>query len=60
MEAFLLDRVTVADEDFRALAARRSEHVKGYLVAEGRLPADRVLVADASDAKASRVSFTLK
>ena len=47
-----------------ALAARRAEWVKGYLTAEGRLPAERVLVAS-SDAgtvstKVSRVDFTLK
>jgi uncharacterized protein involved in outer membrane biogenesis len=64
MEAFLLERITVSDEELRALSARRSEKVKGYLVAQGRLPAERVLVAasslDASSAKASRVDFTLK
>ena len=60
MEAFLLEHVAVTDDDFRALAARRGEHVKGYLVTEGRLPAERVLVAEAPEAKASRVSFTLK
>lgn len=60
MEAFLLERITVGDEELRALASQRAEKVKGYLVAPGRLPADRVLVADASNAKASRVDFTLK
>ncbi|MGZ5103956.1 MAG: DUF748 domain-containing protein [Usitatibacter sp.] len=65
MESFLLERVTVSDEDFRALASRRGDRVKAYLVAEGRLPAERVLVAEApdaqtADAKSSRVSFTLK
>jgi hypothetical protein len=38
--------------------------VKGYLTAQGRLPAERVMVAsaDAGDAAArvSRVDFTLK
>jgi hypothetical protein len=64
MEAFLLERITVSDEELRALSARRSDKVKGYLIAQGRLPAERVLVAassqDASSAKASRVDFTLK
>jgi Domain of Unknown Function (DUF748) len=64
MEAFLLERITVSDDELRALSARRSDTVKGYLVAQGRLPADRVLVAaastDAANAKASRVDFTLK
>jgi uncharacterized protein involved in outer membrane biogenesis len=64
MEAFLLEHISVSDEELRALSARRLEKVKGYLVAQGRLPPDRVLVAanspDASNAKASRVDFTLK
>jgi hypothetical protein len=64
MEAFLLEHITVGDDELRALSARRSDTVKGYLVAQGRLPPDRVLVAtasaDAANAKASRVDFTLK
>jgi outer membrane protein OmpA-like peptidoglycan-associated protein len=63
MEAFLLERVQVGDEELRALAARRSEQVKAYLVSKGQLPAERVLIA-AADApekpQASRVDFTLK
>ncbi len=64
MEAKLFEKLQVGDEQLRALATRRAEWVKGYLTAQGRLPAERVLVAsaDAADAstKASRVDFTLK
>ena len=65
MEAFLLERIQVGDEELRALAARRSEQVKTYLVSQGQLPADRVLVAAADPSasekpQASRVDFTLK
>ena len=64
MEAKLLEKTQVSDEQLRALATRRAEWVKGYLTAQGRLPAERVLVAsaDAADAntKVSRVDFTLK
>ena len=65
MEAFLLERVPVGEEELRALASRRSEQVKTYLVGKGQLPADRVLIATAAQpsterAQASRVDFTLK
>jgi hypothetical protein len=64
MEAFLLERIAVSDDELRALSARRSDKVKDYLVAQGHMPPDRVLVAaasaDAASAKGSRVDFTLK
>jgi hypothetical protein len=64
MEAKLFEKLQVGDEQLRGLAMRRAEWVKGYLTAQGRLPAERVLVAsaDAGDtgAKTSRVDFTLK
>ncbi len=65
MEAFLLDRVTVGEEELRALAARRSESVKSYLISKGGLAPERVLMADASQPdtqkdEASRVTFALK
>jgi uncharacterized protein involved in outer membrane biogenesis len=64
MEAKLFEKLQVGDEQLRGLAMRRAEWVKGYLTAQGRLPAERVLVAsaDAGDtgAKSSRVDFTLK
>lgn len=64
MEAFLLERVPVGQEELRALATRRSEQVKTYLVGHN-LPAERVLVAAAAEpasgkAASSRVDFTLK
>jgi outer membrane protein OmpA-like peptidoglycan-associated protein len=63
MEAFLLERVQVGEVELRALAARRSEQVKSYLVGKGQLPADRVLIATSEapeKSQASRVDFTLK
>jgi hypothetical protein len=60
MEAFLLARTSIGDEELRALAAGRGEKVKGYLVAQGHLPAERVLLAGSANAKASRVDLTLK
>jgi len=59
MEAFLLEHTPVGEEDFRALAARRAERVKGYLIAQGHLPAERVRVAGTASAKASRVDLAL-
>jgi len=66
MEALLLDRIVVGDEELRALGVRRAEQVKGYLVGKGQLPAERVLVASApaeapADGKARMsVDFTLR
>ena len=66
MEAMLLERIPVGDEELRALSLRRTEAVKGFLVQEGRLGAERVTMgtpADApagSKARASRVDFALR
>ena len=65
MEKFLLERIAASDEDLRALAQRRSEHVKSYLVGKDQLPAERVLVAAAPaaagpDKPGARVEFTLR
>jgi hypothetical protein len=66
MEALLLERIAVGDAELAALAARRGEQVKAYLVAEGRLPAERVLIAAAPAAPAAgktqlaRVDFNLR
>ena len=64
MEARLTEKLGVGEDELRALAVRRGEWVKGYLTAQGRLPAERVLVAAADAGQAgthvSRVEFTLK
>jgi len=64
MEAKLLQGQLVGDDALAVLAAQRAEWVKGYLTAEGRLPAGRVSVASAgageAGTKESRVEFTLK
>ena len=66
MEALLLERIEIGEEELRALGERRAEQVKGFLVGQGQLPAERVLVAAGTDATAqdkartSRVEFTLR
>jgi hypothetical protein len=66
MEAALLERIEVGEDALKALGARRAEHVKGYLVGKGQLPAERVLVAAApvetpAEGKARMsVDFTLR
>lgn len=60
MEAFLLERTPVGDEAFQALATRRGERVKDYLVAQGHLPPERVLLASSTNDKANRVDLALK
>jgi uncharacterized protein involved in outer membrane biogenesis len=64
MEAKLLEKLQVGDGVLQGLAARRAEWVKGYLTAQGRLPAERVMVAaagaDEAQTRVSRVDFTLK
>jgi len=65
MEALLLTRIEVSDEELKGLAQRRAEQVKSYLVGKGQLPAERILLAAADTpapekAQLSRVEFTLK
>ena len=66
MEAYLLERIAITAEDLTALATRRSEGVKSYLVEKGHLPPERVLVASSGesvpqqDNHESRVELTLK
>jgi hypothetical protein len=62
LEALLLERIAVDEAQLAELARRRAEGARGYLVADGRLPAERVTVgepaADAPDA--TRVLFQLR
>jgi hypothetical protein len=65
MEALLLTRIVVGDEELKGLSRQRAEQVKTYLVGKGQLPAERILVATAGTptpegAQLSRVEFTLK
>jgi hypothetical protein len=66
METLLLEKSAVGEAELAALAARRAEQVKSYLVGEGRLPAERVLLATAGAAPAAgkaqpaRVDFNLR
>src|SRR5687767_2450246 len=65
MEALLLTRIVISDEELKGLSRQRAEQVKTYLVGKGQLPAERILVATAGTpppegAQLSRVEFTLK
>jgi uncharacterized protein involved in outer membrane biogenesis len=65
MESALLDRIQIGDAELSALAARRAEQVKSYLVGKGQLPAQRVVIAAANATPATkeqlaRVDFTLR
>lgn len=60
MEAALLKGIQIGDEQLKALALARGEQAKGYLVASGRLPADRVLVAASAEEPSRRVAFALR
>ena len=64
MEARLLEKMQVGDDALRGLAERRAQWVKSYLTEQGRLPAERVMVASAPAGdiatRVSRVDFTLK
>ena len=59
--------IEVSEAELAALSARRGEQAKAYLIASGRLPAERVSVAEkaapakeGSKARLSRVDFALR
>jgi len=66
MEALLLERIVVGEEELQALARRRGEAVKTHLSGQAQLPAERLLVAAPGAATAeekaplNRVQFGLK
>lgn len=61
LEALLLERIQVSEQQLDELARRRAEQARAYLVAEGRLAPERVVFADADEGTgATRVSFTLR
>jgi len=66
-EKIAAEPVEVSEAELQALAAARKEKVKAYLVADGRLAADRVMEASGApkaeerpSVKLSRVDFALK
>jgi hypothetical protein len=64
MEALLLERIEIGPDALNALALRRSENVRNYLVQQAHLPVERVHMATPGPASpeashASRVEFTL-
>ena len=66
MEAALLERIAIGDEELRALSLKRTEAVQDFLVQKGRLEADRVTTGTSgaapaeSKARPSRVDFVLR
>jgi hypothetical protein len=71
MEKLMVTNTTVSDDDLTALANRRAQAVKDWLLQTGKIPEDRLfLLASKSgagaakegtaNAKASRVDFSLK
>lgn len=68
MEALMRSHLNVGDDELHALALQRAERVRDFLINQGKLPADRLLVASAAPEEkagpkgpeASRVEFQLK
>ena len=66
METGLMDKLAIGEEQLKALSAARSAAVRGYLVDQGQLPQERVVMAAAGSgaeppsARASRVEFALR
>jgi hypothetical protein len=66
MEAMLLERIVVGDEELRALSLRRAEGARDFLVQKGGLGAERVSIGTSAEApaeskaRASRVDFALR
>lgn len=64
-EKLAAEPIEVSEEELRALASLRKEKVRAYLMAGGRLPAERLIEASATlaapeGAKPGRVNFALK
>ena len=69
MEASMRSHLSIGDDDLRVLAVQRAERVRDFLLNQGKLPADRLLIASAAPGEksgkdvveaASRVEFQLK
>lgn len=75
MEKLILTNITVSDDDLRALATRRAQVVRDWLVSRAGVPSERIFLLpakleapadkvgaadDKAKAKASRVDFSLK
>jgi hypothetical protein len=68
MEKLMLTHIVVTDDDLRALAAERAEHVKNTLVKSGRVGPERIFIVEPKSLspekqgslKESRVDFKLK
>lgn len=62
LEALLLARIAIGEAELAELARRRGDGARGFLVAEGRLPPERVVVGTAGEdaPDATRVSFSLR
>ena len=65
MEAALMESVPVGDAELAALSHDRGEKVRAWLMEQGKLPTQRIVMAekrepDAAKATAARVDFTLR
>lgn len=64
METALMEKTPVGDAELAALREQRARNVREWLVGEGKLPAERLVLAAAdgsgTPAQASRVDFALK
>ena len=68
MEQLMLANVQIGEDDLRALADARAQAAKGWLLEQGKIPAERVLIvaptltADGikDKGKPTRVDFALK
>lgn len=52
MQALLLQHIAVRDEDVRALANRRAQEVKDFLVERGQIASERLFIVGGGNAKA--------
>jgi len=67
MEKLMLTHIVVTDDDLRALAAERAEHVKNALVKSGQVEPERIFIVEPKSLtpekqgslKNSRVDFKL-
>lgn len=60
MRQRLLEAIPVGDAELKKLAAERAEKVQNYLIAEAKVPAEQVEMAEQPLAKGTRTSLQLK
>jgi hypothetical protein len=60
METWMLERITIAPEDLRRLAADRAAAVRDHLAGGGKVDTARLFVADAGDARGARAVLEMQ